>query len=78
MIFTEKTRQELLGSLVLILGVACVLIFFLLESPLDREVFQILTMTLIVLIVLAGFEAIVLLIHYRDARQNNTTFNPPV
>jgi glycerol uptake facilitator-like aquaporin len=77
MIFTEKNQQEILGTLVLILGVACVLVFFILESPLDPEVLQILEMTLMSLIVLAGFESIVLLIHYRHL-QKTTNFNPPV
>jgi hypothetical protein len=80
MIFTEKTQQEILGTLVLILGVASVLVFFILESPLlEPEVFMILEVTLMVLIVLAGFESIVLLIHHnhKNAKQDDT-FNPPV
>lgn len=77
MIFTEKTRQEILGTLVLILGVACVLVYFILDAPLDPEVFQILEITLMVLIVLAGLESVVLLIHYRNMKQDST-FNPPV
>jgi hypothetical protein len=77
MIFTEKTQQEILGTLVLILGISSVLTFFLLESPLDPELFRILATTLMFLIILAGFEAVVLLIHYRNIRSDNK-FNPPV
>jgi glycerol uptake facilitator-like aquaporin len=81
MIFTEKTRQEILGTLVLIFGVVCVAVFFLLESPSqDPEIYQILVGFLSVLISLAIFEAIVLVIHYRKTplELTDSKFNPPV
>lgn len=77
MIFTEKIKQDMLGTIVLELGVMAVIVFFLLEAPLDPEIYRVLLVTLVFLITLAAFEGFVILIHYKT-EPSKQEFNPPV
>jgi len=82
MIFNEKMKQGMLGTIVIELAIAGILLVFLTDLTLERDITIILEPALVLLITLAGFEALVLLIHdRREQTRNNSltkTYDPPV